>query len=310
MILSWIVFLGATVRIPVIMNSSFPANDGGMFMQAIVQLKANHFVLPMYLHYNGLTLPYAYPPIGFYLAGILSSVTHMSVLNTLRFIPLTFSVATIVAFILFANAFLKNRAMVIAATLAFALVPNGHEWEIMGGGLTRSIGFFFAVLALWQMYLLFTERSRTHLLLTIVFASLVCMSHLEMALFVAVSADVMILFLGTNKARGIRRGAGGRRRPADDQPLVGGGRGAPRTGSVPERGWYKRAIGPGHHLVPGTVTTGAARVAFPIFGALAGARHHHQPCAPPVLPSGLGRSCSLLPTRGSSSPRPWFRFHC
>ncbi len=103
-ILSWIVFLGASVRIPVIMNSSFPANDGGMFMQAIVQLKANHFVLPMYLHYNGLTLPYAYPPIGFYVAGILSSLTHMSVLNTLRFIPLTFSVATIVAFILFARA--------------------------------------------------------------------------------------------------------------------------------------------------------------------------------------------------------------
>ena len=199
MILSWIVFLGATVRIPVIMNSSFPANDGGMFMQAIVQLKANHFVLPMYLHYNGLTLPYAYPPIGFYLAGILSSVTHMSVLNTLRFIPLTFSVATIVAFILFANAFLKNRAMVIAATLAFALVPNGHEWEIMGGGLTRSIGFFFAVLALWQTYLLFTERSRTHLLLTIVFVSLVCMSHLEMALFAAITVAVIFLFFARTK---------------------------------------------------------------------------------------------------------------
>ncbi len=69
----------------------------------------------------------------------------------------------------------------------------------MGGGLTRSIGFFFAVLTLWQMYLLFTERSRTHLLLTIVFASLVCMSHLEMALFVAVSAAVMFLFLGRTK---------------------------------------------------------------------------------------------------------------
>ncbi len=202
LILGWIVFLGASVRLPVIMNSSFPANDGGLFMQAIEQLKANHFVLPTFLYYNGLKLPFAYPPVGFYVAAILSSLTHMSVLNTLRFVPLTFSVATIVAFIFLAQSFLKNRATVIAATIAFALVPHSHNWEIMGGGLTRSIGYFFAVLALWQMYLLFTERTRTHLLLTIVFAALVCMSHLEMALFVAVSGLVMTLFLGRSK-RGI-----------------------------------------------------------------------------------------------------------
>ena len=202
-ILAWAVFLGATVRLPAVLYSGFPLNDGGMFMQAIVELKNAHFMLPEYLHYNGLQLPYSYPPLGFYVAGIVSSLTHQSIPTMLRFIPLTFSVATIVAFIFLAQSFVRDRAVVVAATIAFALVPRSHNWEIMGGGLTRSIGFFFAVLAIWQVYLLFTERSRSHLIWTIVLASATCLSHLEMALFVAVSSAVMLLFYARTR-KGLR----------------------------------------------------------------------------------------------------------
>ena len=198
-VLAWIVFLGVTVRLPAVLSNNFPVNDGGMFLQAVAELKNAHFILPQYIHYNGLQIPYAYPPLGFYVAGLISTLTHQSILTMLRFIPITFSIATIVAFILFAQSVLKNRATVVASTLAFALVPSSHIWEIMGGGLTRSIGFFFAVLAIRQIYLLFTERSRNRLILTIVFSSLVCISHLEMVLFVTLSALVMLLFHGRTR---------------------------------------------------------------------------------------------------------------
>jgi hypothetical protein len=205
-VLAWIILLGLTVRLPALVYHDFPVNDGGMFMQAIVELKNAHFALPVYLHYNGLQLPYAYPPLGFYIAGLVSSLTHMSVLNTLRVIPLFFSMATIVAFILFAQTYLQGRReVIVASTIAFALVPHSHTWEIMGGGLTRSVGFFFAVLTLWQVYQLFTQRSRSHLVWTIVFASLACLSHLELALFVAVSCAVMLFFHGRTR-QGIRDG--------------------------------------------------------------------------------------------------------
>ncbi len=202
MILSWIVFLGATVRLPVIMNSSFPANDGGMFMQAIVQLKANHFVLPAYLHYNGLQLPYAYPPIGFYLAGFLSSVTHMSVLNTLRFVPLTFSVATIVAFIFFAKQLLEepsdgdcrhHRLRVGAAQPQ--LGDHGRRTDPIDRFLLRVLAFGRCTSS--------SPSAHERTCLTIIFAALVCMSHLEMALFVAVSATVMLLLYARTR-KGLR----------------------------------------------------------------------------------------------------------
>ncbi|HVX31165.1 MAG TPA: hypothetical protein VHA53_11855, partial [Nitrolancea sp.] len=118
-------------------------------------------------------------------------------------IPALFSLLTLGAFMLLAHDILRKRESVVIASLAFALVPRSHNWEIMGGGLTRSIGFFFAILAIWQAYRLYTQRSRTALILTTLFGALACLSHLEMGMFVAFSAALLFVLYGRNRI-GIR----------------------------------------------------------------------------------------------------------
>jgi hypothetical protein len=198
--LGFVLFFGALVRVWPLLTSSFPLNDGGMFMQAIIDLRHANFRLPDSLHYNGLPIAYAYPPLGFYIAGLVASATNASLFNVLRVIPALFSMLTLGAFMLLARDILRTRDSVVIASLAFALVPRSHSWEIMGGGLTRSIGFFFAILAIWQAYRLYTERSRTSLILTSVFAALACLSHLEMAMFVAFSAALLFLVYGRSRS--------------------------------------------------------------------------------------------------------------
>ncbi len=201
--LAAVVFFGASVRWFAIARSDFPVNDGGMFYQAIVQIKDAHFHLPMVLHYNGLNIPFAYPPLGFYVAALISSATGAGAIQLLRFLPFVFSVGTIIAFMLFASAFEKNRPTVIVASLAFALVPRSHNWEMMGGGLTRGLGFLFAIIALWQTYCLFTRRSRLNLVLASVFGALTCLSHIEMAWFLVFSSALFCVVFGRSM-RGVR----------------------------------------------------------------------------------------------------------
>lgn len=198
--LALVFVFAAIVRLYFVMTASFPLNDGGMFMQAIIDLQHSHFMLPQYIHYNGLPIPYAYPPLGFYVAGLIAAATHASLFTVLRIVPTTFSVLTVVAFMKLADSFLHDRTAVVLASLAFAFVPRSYTWEIMGGGLTRSIGFFFAMLAIWQAYLLFTQRSRRSLIWTAVFSSLACLSHLEMAWFVAFSSVLLFLVYGRTRS--------------------------------------------------------------------------------------------------------------
>lgn len=198
--LGFVLFFGALVRVWPLLTSSFPLNDGGMFMQAIIDLRHANFRLPDSMHYNGLPIAYAYPPLGFYVAGLVASATNASLFTVLRVIPALFSILTLGAFMLLAQDILRKRDSVVIASLAFALVPRSHTWEIMGGGLTRSIGFFFAILAIWQAHRLYTCRSRRSLALTSVFAALACLSHLEMAMFVAFSAALLFLVYGRNRA--------------------------------------------------------------------------------------------------------------
>lgn len=197
--LGGVVITGLSVRLIAIGRADFPINDGGMFYQAITQIQAAHFRLPADLHYNGLSIPFAYSPLGFYVAGLISSTTGASIVQLLRLLPFIFSLATMVAFMAFANEYLRDRSAVVVASLAFVLVPRSQNWEIMGGGLTRGLAYFFAILTLWQLHRLYTNHQRSSLILSSVFGALTCLSHIEVAWFVAFSAILFLVVLGRTK---------------------------------------------------------------------------------------------------------------
>lgn len=198
--LALVLAIGCLVRLSYVLASDFPLHDGGLFLVMMQDLQHAGYVLPQHTSYNGGDIPFAYPPFGFYAGALLEDITPLSYMDVLRFLPVIVNALTVGAFVLFARSYLRDDAERFGAGFAFALAQGTFVWWIMGGGLTRSFGFLFAVLTLWQLHLLLTSGRRgRQVLLAGLFGGLTVLSHMEGAYFLLVSAAVMLLFFGRDR---------------------------------------------------------------------------------------------------------------
>ncbi|WP_447983290.1 ArnT family glycosyltransferase [Nitrospira sp. Nam74] len=191
--------IGFIVRAVHIVSADFPLNDGGLFYVMVQELEHAHYRLPDFTSYNSLGIPFAYPPLGFYIAGVLDQLAPLSLIDIFRLLPLIVTTLTIVAFALLARDLLGGNTTTIAAVFAFALIPRSFIWLLMGGGVTRSFGFLFAILALHQVYRMYTRQSWTFFVPASLFGALTLMSHLGTAPFLAFSIALFFLAYGRHK---------------------------------------------------------------------------------------------------------------
>ena len=156
LILGMTILLGLIVRVYPVLMRSFPLNDGGMFLVMIRELRANGFALPAFTSYNLSSIPFAYPPLGLYLAAFLN-VLGFDELSILRWMPVAINASSIPGFYLMANEFLRDRPRAAVATAFYALTAGTYDWQIMGGGVTRAPGMLFLILSMWAMLRMFAS---------------------------------------------------------------------------------------------------------------------------------------------------------
>ncbi len=190
-----IVAIGFAIRARLVLPVDFPLNDGALFLVMIDAVRDSAPSLPWYVSYNGLEIPFAYPPLPFMVAAALSAL-GLSPIDALRYLPLAANTLVIAAFAVLARAVLPTRVGAALATLLVAVLPGAYVWQIMGGGLTRAFGLLFAVLALTQAYLLVVRGQRIHLVLLGIFASLSVLSHGEMAWFTMLGVAAILAGFG------------------------------------------------------------------------------------------------------------------
>lgn len=193
---------GAVVRFWPVITNGFPLNDGGMFYTMIRDLKANHYLLPEFTTYNFADIPFAYPPLGFYIAASLSSLLPVSELGILLWLPALVNTLSILVFYKLAEQILPSRMSAALAVMIYALSPRAFIWQVMGGGITRAFGMLFLLLMLWQAIQLFREYTHKALLLTILFGAGAVLSHPQTALHAALGGALIFAFYGRSK-RGI-----------------------------------------------------------------------------------------------------------
>lgn len=191
--------LGMVVRLTPVLGADFPVNDGGLFYLMVQELRAADYVLPAYTSYNSAQIPFAYPPLAFYLAGFIADIAGWPLLEVVKMLPALFSIATIPAFFLLSRAVLRSWTQATFAVFAFAFLPRTFVWFIMGGGLARAPGFLFAILMLHQTYLLYTRRQKRFVLSTALFATATVLTHAETTWFAMYSAVLLFLFVGRDR---------------------------------------------------------------------------------------------------------------
>jgi len=192
--------LSILVRVFPGMLVSFPINDGGMFLVMARDLRQNGFVLPAFTTYNRAHIPFAYPPLGFYVTGTLSTL-GLPELVIVQWLPIVLSCLAVIPAFHLAEAILKNRAQAAVATMLYALIPGSYDLGVMGGGLTRGFGLLFLRLAMYAAFRLFEAPSLRRALLTVAFCSLAVLSHPEAILATATGIALIWLFHGRTRGK-------------------------------------------------------------------------------------------------------------
>jgi hypothetical protein len=187
------------VRALPVATADFPLNDGGLFYAMTRDLQDSAFVLPAYASYNGLDIPFAYPPLAFYMAGGVSSILGNGLIDLFRILPVILATLSVPALYLLARELLSTRFQALVATWAFALLPRSFDWLVVGGGVTRSLGLLLAMLTVLQAIRFYKTANRRHAWATAILAGLTVLSHPQAALFAGVSALLVLLVYGRSQ---------------------------------------------------------------------------------------------------------------
>ena len=92
------IVLGGILRFIPPTLAGFPVHDGGMFYYMVEELKSNHFALPAFTTYNLSDIPFAYPPFGFYVTALISTLFRIPTLDVVRWMPSIISTFALLAF--------------------------------------------------------------------------------------------------------------------------------------------------------------------------------------------------------------------
>jgi len=88
----WLQLFVAAVVLPLYLINSFrfdtPVGYAGLFSLFSDALRQNNFIIPFNVPFYGPGgVPFAYPPLGFYLTAVLTKITKLSMFQYLRWAP-------------------------------------------------------------------------------------------------------------------------------------------------------------------------------------------------------------------------------
>ncbi len=192
LVLSLLLVLGLYARCFRCWTSPLPFGDGGLFFKMIEALIRHKFALPAYVNYNGEAIPFAYPPFGIYAAAFLHALFGGSILGVMKIVPAVVSTFSILPVYGIGKETLGEKEALLAATF-FAFYTPGYNWVVMGGGVTRAWGYFWALMALFAYFRYRNTRSNHWLLATGAFAGLTGLSHPGTVFWLALMLGTIML---------------------------------------------------------------------------------------------------------------------
>ncbi|MCL4271478.1 MAG: glycosyltransferase family 39 protein [Anaerolineales bacterium] len=185
--------------------AGFPVNDGGMFYVMMNDLQANHFLPPLYTTYNNLNIPFAYPPLGFYIGAAISSWFNISGIEIIRWLPAVFNTVCLIAFYFLSIEIFEDKLKGATATFVFSLTPQVNVWLSAGGGLTRSLGTLFMLLTVLYAHRMFVRDHSKAFWGVVIFGSFTVLSHTESTVL-AIILPIYIWLLKSRKSKGLIQG--------------------------------------------------------------------------------------------------------
>ena len=144
------------------------------------------FQLPQFVPYYGPgSMPFAYPPAGFYLMAFFTSVFKIPNFIYLRFAPPIFMWLSLIPLALLTYEITKSRASSIIASVVVVSAQRIFIIQGTSGGIVRGLAFLFAFLGLYFFMLSMNpDKNIKFPLLSGLFIGLTALTHLGYVEFV------------------------------------------------------------------------------------------------------------------------------
>lgn len=163
----------------------FPVGYGGLFVIMSESLAEAGFRLPQSVPYYGPGgIPYAYPPVGFYVMAFFTSILHVPVFDYLRFAPALFLWLSLIPLYLSTHEMTNSRPAAVVAAFVVAGSPRIFMIQGTTAGVVRGLAFLFAM---WGVYFFLAaikyKRMYLYAVLCGIFFGLTALTHLSYAEF-------------------------------------------------------------------------------------------------------------------------------
>jgi hypothetical protein len=129
-----------------------PFDLGGLFYQMSLEIARNGFGLPVSIpYYFPGGLPFAYPPLAFYIQAALIRLFSPPLFLTVNLLPALFSLLSLCVFYLLAKEAILPRWQRLAALFIFAILPLAVTEQVQAMGLAESLGTCALILYTWAL---------------------------------------------------------------------------------------------------------------------------------------------------------------
>jgi hypothetical protein len=186
------VVAGLCVYATYLLTHDYPSFGAGLFLAMSERVLQTFPLLPETMpHYTEQGVPFAYPPLQFYVTGTVLAATGLDGVALAKHLPHVVSIVALVPAYLFAEELLTSRRAAGVATLLVATAPPVLQWQISAGGIVRAPAYLLTVVGLYTGLRLFRDGGRRWLVASLVAFTLTVLSHPTYTVFFVVSYVTM-----------------------------------------------------------------------------------------------------------------------
>lgn len=148
-------------------NVEYPLGGGGLYYyisKSIVE--ANFGYIERIPYYTNGGVPFAYPPLVFYVVATIASLTPVSILSLHTYLPFLVGILTVPAYFYFASEIFEDRKYAVFATLVYALIPSSFSSFLSGDGLIEAVGTLTFIVGAVALLRIDSDQRRKYVLLS------------------------------------------------------------------------------------------------------------------------------------------------
>jgi hypothetical protein len=197
--------IGTIVVLAYYFTHPYPAFGAGLYLKIAERVLANGYQPPTAITgYTTTGVPFAYPPLNYYLIAVLIDVGFDPLVIS-RVFPAAMTVAYLIPFFYLAREVLGSVRQAGLATVLLAVTPVVLQWHVSAGGIVRAPAFFLLLSGLFCGVKLF-ENGRRWLPPAMALFGLTLLAHPTYTAFYGVS--YLLLFVFRDRSwRGLANGA-------------------------------------------------------------------------------------------------------